>query len=48
MPGTALYRVADTNLRLYLGILRVRHEQARRGRHRGLARMRAGRAAGLS
>lgn len=31
-PGKpALYRVADTNLRLYLGMLRVAHEQARRG-----------------
>jgi hypothetical protein len=28
----ALYRVADSNLRLYLGILRLVHEQARRGR----------------
>ena len=28
----ALYRVADSNLRLYLGILRPVHEQARRGR----------------
>nr|WP_237744873.1 DUF234 domain-containing protein [Kribbella catacumbae] len=28
----ALYRVADSNLRLYLGVLRVAHEQARRGR----------------
>jgi AAA+ ATPase superfamily predicted ATPase len=32
-PGKpVLYRVADSNLRLYLGILRVAHEQARRGR----------------
>jgi hypothetical protein len=32
-PGKpALYRVADSNLRLYLGILRTVHEQARRGR----------------
>ncbi|MCO6006567.1 ATP-binding protein [Actinoallomurus purpureus] len=32
-PGKpALYRVADSNLRLYLGILRVVQEQARRGR----------------
>ncbi|MGH3389089.1 MAG: AAA family ATPase [Actinomadura sp.] len=31
-PGKpALYRVADSNLRLYLGMLRVVHEQARRG-----------------
>jgi hypothetical protein len=28
----ALYRVADSNLRLYLGMLRAVHEQARRGR----------------
>ncbi|NEA32739.1 ATP-binding protein [Streptomyces sp. SID13031] len=28
----ALYRVADSNLRLYLGVLRSVHEQARRGR----------------
>ncbi|MEV6414149.1 ATP-binding protein [Kribbella sp. NPDC051718] len=33
VPGKpALYRVADTNLRLYLGVLRSVHEQARRGR----------------
>jgi hypothetical protein len=32
-PGKpALYRVADSNLRLFLGILRVMQEQARRGR----------------
>ncbi|GAB3925034.1 ATP-binding protein [Kribbella albertanoniae] len=32
-PGKpALYRVADSNLRLYLGVLRTVHEQARRGR----------------
>jgi uncharacterized protein len=32
-PGRpALYRVADSNLRLYLGVLRSAHEQARRGR----------------
>lgn len=32
-PGKpALYRVADSNLRLYLAILRQAHEQARRGR----------------
>ncbi|GAA4520668.1 ATP-binding protein [Actinoallomurus oryzae] len=32
-PGKpALYRVADSNLRLYLGVLRAVHEQARRGR----------------
>jgi hypothetical protein len=28
----ALYRVADSNLRLYLAVLRGAHEQARRGR----------------
>lgn len=32
-PGKpALYRVADNNLRLYLGVLRAAQEQARRGR----------------
>lgn len=32
-PGKpALYRVADSNLRLYLAVLRAAHEQARRGR----------------
>jgi uncharacterized protein len=32
-PGKpALYRVADSNLRLYLAALRAAHEQARRGR----------------
>jgi hypothetical protein len=32
-PGKpALYRIADSNLRLYLGVLRSAHEQARRGR----------------
>ncbi|MFC5185499.1 ATP-binding protein [Actinomadura harenae] len=32
-PGKpALYRVADSNLRLYLGVLRMVQEQARRGR----------------
>ncbi|WP_250290465.1 ATP-binding protein [Frankia sp. CiP1_Cm_nod1] len=32
-PGRpALYRIADSNLRLYLGVLRSAHEQARRGR----------------
>lgn len=32
-PGKpALYRVADSNLRLYLGMLRAAHEQTRRGR----------------
>lgn len=32
-PGKpALYRVADSNLRLYLGVLRSVHEQTRRGR----------------
>lgn len=32
-PGKpALYRVADSNLRLYLGVLRAAHEQVRRGR----------------
>ncbi|MGH3544341.1 MAG: AAA family ATPase [Mycobacteriales bacterium] len=32
-PGKpVLYRVTDSNLRLYLGVLRAAHEQARRGR----------------
>ncbi|ADB32742.1 ATPase [Kribbella flavida DSM 17836] len=32
-PGKpTLYRIADSNLRLYLGVLRAAHEQARRGR----------------
>ncbi|WP_141582204.1 ATP-binding protein [Actinomadura sp. WMMA1423] len=32
-PGKpALYRIADSNLRLYLAVLRAAHEQARRGR----------------
>ncbi|GAA0976691.1 ATP-binding protein [Acrocarpospora macrocephala] len=35
----ALYRVADSNLRLYLGILRMTHEQARRGRYEAAFRV---------
>jgi AAA+ ATPase superfamily predicted ATPase len=39
-PGKpALYRVADSNLRLYLAILRNVHEQARRGRPQAAYRL---------